>query len=219
MKKLFFILIFCLNFLPVQDLSACPKNNHTPKINLYTSYGKLTYDNSKNNAQITEIASKYGILEKGIFASGLSTIDINLDIVLKTSGEELPDKSICVYPENIDFTISFSSPVIYISDQLKPNSCEYNLVLRHEQTHQQINSSALDFFLPLFRSAANKIAQNLKPIKIQNNSEINKASNQLTLEFNEKLTPLLNFFKKQILQEQLKLDNNENYKNESLICR
>lgn len=219
MKKLFFILIFCLNFLPVQDLSACPKSNNTPKINLYTSYGKLTYDNSKNNAQITEIASKYGILEKGIFASGLSTIDINLDIILKTSGEELPDKSICVYPENIDFTISFSSPVIYISNQLKPNSCEYNLVLRHEQTHQQINSSALDFFLPLFKIAANKIAQNLKPIKIQNNSEINKASNQLTLEFNEKLTPLLNFFKKQILQEQLKLDNNENYKNESLICR
>ena len=182
----------------MQDLSACPKNNNTPKINLYTSYGKLTYDNSKNNAQITEIASKYGILEKGIFASGLSTIDINLDIVLKTSGEELPDKSICVYPENIDFTISFSSPVIYISNQLKPYSCEYNLVLRHEQTHQQINSSALDFFLPLFRSAANKIAQNLKPIKIHNNSEINKASNQLTLEFNEKLTPLLNFFKKQI---------------------
>ena len=203
----------------MQDLSACPKNNNTPKINLYTSYGKLTYDNSKNNDQITEIASKYGILEKGIFASGLSTIDINLDIILKTSGEELPDKSICVYPENIDFTISFSSPVIYISNQLKPYSCEYNLVLRHEQTHQQINSSALDFFLPLFKIAANKIAQNLKLIKIQNNSEINKASNQLTLEFNEKLSPLLNFFKKQILQEQLKLDNNENYKNESLICR
>ena len=219
MKKLFFILIFCLNFLPVQDLSACPKNNNTPKINLYTSYGKLTYDNSKNNAQITEIASKYGILEKGIFASGLSTIDINLDIVLKTFGEEQKNNDICIYPENIDITISFSSPVIYISNQLKPYSCEYNLVLRHEQTHQQINSSALDFFLPMFKIATNEIAKNLKPIKIQDNSEVDTAPNKLTLEFNEKLTPLLNFFKKQILQEQLKLDNNENYKNESLICR
>ena len=219
MKKLFFILIFYLNLYPVQALSACPKDRDTPKIKLYTSYGKLTYDNSKNNAQITEMALKYGILEKGIFASGLSTIDINLDIVLKTSAEEQVDKSFCIYPKNIDLTISFSSPIIYISNKLQANSCEYNLVLRHEQTHQQINSSALDFFLPMFKIAANQIAKNLKPIRIQDNSEIDTASNQLTTEFNEKLTPLLNFFKKQILQEQLKLDNNENYKNESLICR
>ena len=218
MKKLFFILIFCLNFCYVQVLLACSKDNNIPEIHLYSSYGKLTYDNSKNNAQITEIASKYGILEKGVFASGLSTIDINLDIVLKTSGEEQADKNICVYPKNIDLTISFSSPIIYISNKLQPNSCEYNLVLLHEQTHQQINSSALDFFLPMFKIAANEIAKNLKPIKIQDKSKVDTASNQLTIEFNKKLTPLLKFFKKQILQEQLKLDNNENYKNESLIC-
>lgn len=217
MKKLFFILT--LFIFPTLGYGACPENISAPKIELYTSYGKLEYDFSQNNEEITKIAQKQGIIEKGLFASGLSTINVNMDITLKTVGDIIGKYDFCVYPTTIKLSIYFSDPTIYISKQLIPNSCEYNVVLRHEQTHQQINKAALDYFLPLFNEAAKKISTSVKPINVKNLSDIDKASAELTEEYNKKLSPLLEFFKQELLKEQLKLDNQANYQHENTLCR
>ncbi len=199
--------------------SACPEVTSAPKIELYTSYGKLKYDFSQNNEAITKLAEKQGIIEKGLFASGLSTVNVNMDITLKTVGDIVGKYDFCVYPTTIKLSIYFSDPTIYISKQLIPNSCEYNVVLRHEQTHQQINKAALDYFLPLFNEAAKKISTSIKPINVKTLSDIDKASAKLTEEYNKKLSPLLDFFKQELLKEQLKLDSQANYQHESILCR
>ncbi len=217
MKKIFFILTFLI--FPTLAFGACPEITSAPKIELYTSYGKLRYDFSQNNQQITKLAEKQGIIEKGLFASGLSTINVNMDITLKTVGDIIGKYDFCVYPTTIKLSVYFSDPTIYISKQLIPNSCEYNVVLRHEQTHQQINKAALDYFLPLFDEAAKKIALSIKPINVKSLSEIDKASAELTEEYNKKLSPLLEFFKQELLKEQLKLDNQANYQHENILCR
>ncbi len=217
MKKIFFILIFLI--FPTLAFGACPKITSAPKIELYTSYGKLRYDFSQNNKEITKLAERQGIIEKGLFASGLSTINVNMDITLKTVGDIIGKYDFCVYPTAIKLSVYFSDPTIYISKQLIPNSCEYNVVLRHEQTHQQINKAALDYFLPLFDEAAKKIALSIKPINVKSLSEIDKASAELTEEYNKKFSPLLEFFKQELLKEQLKLDNQANYQHENILCR
>lgn len=199
--------------------AACPDNLPRPEIELYTSYGKITYIQNLDNQQITKLAAQTGHIEKGLFASGLSSIKVNMDITLKTIGDIISKYDICVYPTTIRLSIYFSNPTIYISNQLTAGSCEYNVVLRHEQTHQQINKSALDYFLPLFKNAAAQIAPTIKPISVANISEIDDASNLLTEEYNQKLTPLLNFFKQQLQKEQLKLDNQSNYQYENTLCR
>lgn len=199
--------------------AACPDNLPRPEIELYTSYGQITYIQNLDNQQITELAAQTGHIEKGLFASGLSSIKVNMDITLKTIGDIISKYDICVYPTTIRLSIYFSNPTIYISNQLTAGSCEYNVVLRHEQTHQQINKSALDYFLPLFKNAAAQIAPTIKPISVANISEIDNASNLLTEEYNQKLTPLLNFFKQQLQKEQLKLDNQSNYQYENTLCR
>ena len=81
--------------------SACPEVTSAPKIELYTSYGKLKYDFSQNNEAITKLAEKQGIIEKGLFASGLSTVNVNMDITLKTVGDIVGKYDFCVYPTTI----------------------------------------------------------------------------------------------------------------------
>ena len=167
MKKIFFILITLL-FSP--DLFAqvsCPNKFTVPKINIYTSYGNLKYNNQYNNAQITQISKNNNVLEKGIFASGLSILSINYNIKIKTIGQPFTKKTFCVYPEAVNFSIYYKNPTIFISNQLKKNSCEYKIVLRHEQAHMQINKTALDYFLPLFYNAIEKISSNIRPIQIK----------------------------------------------------
>ncbi len=219
MKKLFFILTFAFFHIPTHIFAACPETFPTPEIELYSSYGNLTYNFKKDNQQITELATKYGIMEKGLFAAGLSTVNVNMDITLKSIGDIIGEYDFCVYPKTVQLSVYFTNPTIYISNQLTPDTCEYNVVLRHEQTHQQINKTALDYFLPLFRKAAAEISASMKPINVSTLSDIDKASEQLTLEYQKKLNPLIEFFKQQLLNEQLKLDNQINYLHENTLCR
>lgn len=218
MKKLFFILITAIFFSSRAWAADCQNITFSPQIEVFSSYGKLQYDTSKNIAQITESAKKYGLVKNNLFASGLATVDISTDISANTIGQPEDDGFICVYPTKVRLFIGFSDPLIYISNTLKPGTCEYNVVLRHEQTHQFINKEMLDYFLPLFRSAFSQIIAATPPIKITSINEVDEASRLLTEQYNQKLLPLVNFFKQEMISEQQQLDNKNNYIHEKNLC-
>ena len=202
----------------ISAASECGKTPVSPEIEFTTSYGKLRYNHEHNNQRLTEIAAQYGISEKGLFASGLSTVNINWEISTDTLGQVGTDGSVCVIPTKINLYIGFSDPVIYISKELQPGSCEYNVVKRHEQTHQQINKTALDYFLPLFRDALTKIIAAVPPEQVNHISQIDNATSRLTAEYNRRLSPLIEVFKEELLLEQSKLDNRDNYLHEKNLC-
>ena len=205
--------------MQAQAQTSCSADYPRPQISLFSSYGRLTYDTSKSVADITGLAAKQGAVERGIFASGLSTLSVDLEISVKTTGSLIGEEGFCIYPENINITVAFRDPVIYIANNLAAQTCLYNVVRRHEQTHQQINKKALDYFLPLFYEAADYIADDMRPVLVANISDIDSASENFTQEFNRKFSPLFEFFKQQLLAEQHKLDNAVNYQFESSLCR
>lgn len=221
MKKLFFILtsLFLSGSQTAAAAFDCAQIKSSPAIVFTTSYGKLTYDYTKNNDQITSVASRYGIAEKGLFASGLATVNVIWEITVNTMGKVYGDYDVCVVPTEINVFIGFDQPTIFISRDLVKNSCEYNVVMRHEQTHQQINKSALDYFLPLFQDAVEKIADTVKPLKVAYITQIDDATNRLTRQYNRKLAPLIEVFKEELLLEQSKLDNHTNYRHEKELCK
>ncbi len=222
MKKLFFILIFFhTTLLSPEKVQAfdCMQAATIPTIELSTSYGNLKYDHSKNNQQITDIAAKHGISEKGLFASGLATTNVSWEIAVNTIGKIYTNYDICVVPTSIKVFIGFSDPTIYISNQIIKDSCEYNVVLRHEQTHQQINKAALDYFLPMFHRALKQIVKTISPEHISVLTEIDNSTTRLTQKYNSKLAPLIEAFKQELLTEQSKLDNHKNYNFEQNICQ
>ncbi len=222
MKKLFFILTLntYIALLSTKALAFdCSQIQTIPSIEFSTSYGKLRYDTTKNNQQITAIAKTYGISEKGLFAAGLATINVNFEVSINTLGKIYGENNICVIPTNINIYIGYSDPVIYISKNLAKNSCKYNVVLRHEQTHHQINKNALEYFLPLFHDAIKKIITSVKPINVNTAEEIDLATTELTQTYNRKISPLIEVFKNELLIEQSKLDNHENYQHEEEICK
>ncbi len=218
MKKLFFILISFFYFISSASADDCSNIPINPVIEFYSSYGNLSYDLSKNNSEITAIANQYGIMEKGIFASGLATINVEWEISADTVGRMISNYNICVIPEKIKVYVGFANPKIYISKDIQNNRCKMEVVSRHEQTHQQINKTALDYFLPLFQNAFYKIVKTVKPIHVNNISDVDKASTKLTKEYNKKFSPLIAFFEKEMLNEQKKLDNTNNYLHEQQLC-
>ena len=217
-KKLFFILTLIFFMQQTSFAAECPFNQ-APIINLKSSFGNLTYNREKSSSEITAIAKSLNISEHNFFVSGLSSVNIDFDITVNTVGQSINNSEFCIIPTEITLFLGFSNPTIYISKELKENSCEYNMVMRHEQIHHQINKSTLEYYLPLFKDAASKISTTINPVKISNSSEIEPSIKKITESYNYKLTPLVNYIKKQMILEQQRLDSPQNYSFESTICQ
>lgn len=225
MKKLFFILTFlpfalCFSQKTIAaETDVCASLVSEPEIEFTTSYGKLKYDYSYNLQELTNLGRKYNIVEQGLFASGLAIVSVNWEVSLNTISKIVDDTNICVVPTSLNVFIGYQDPTIYISNQLQPGSCEYNVVVRHEQTHHQINTAALEYFIPSLRRSVEKIAKDIRPYKIDSPSKIDEATNELTEMYIAQIEPLINHFKNELMQEQSKLDNQMNYAMESNLCR
>ena len=224
MKKLFFILTVLLGTSLSVEAAAfnrCAELKPQPRLSFYTSYGKLEYDFSKDQMGITKVGMSYGVLEKGIFANGLATGTVKWEVDVSSEGREGRNGEICAYPVEIKFYLGFADPKIYVSRDLRKGSCMYDLVLRHEQTHQQINVKALEYFIPLFEQALKKISQEIpaEPVGAMNRAALSRGSEKIAEAYSKRIEPLINVFKKELEIEQGKLDNASNYAFENSLCR
>ena len=219
MKKLFFVLTIITFFSQSALAINCDDLIVAPNINLQSSFGNLQYNTSLDIKEITSIAKQFDLVESDLFASGLATATVNFDISLSTSANPINVGEFCVIPNKVDVFLGLTNPVIYLANSLEKNSCRYKIVLRHEQTHQQINKSALEYYLPIFKAAITKIIQKTPAITIKDTSQLEQATKDLTETYNQKIMPLVEFIKKEIANEQKKLDNPANYKYESVLCK
>lgn len=223
MKKLLIILTtilgYVINSAPVEATNFCKTPQGMPIINVSTSYGKLVYDTSLTTSQITKLSGSKGHSEQGVFASGLATINIGKEYALGSGAEAMDNGDFCVYPAKIDIFVGYSRPIIYISKDLSRGSCQYNLVVRHEQTHQRINKTALEYFLPRFKKATQKIADDIKPRKARSQKEIEVITQDMTQEVADQLDKVIAIFERELQIEQGKLDNKLNYSMEDNICK
>lgn len=239
MKKIFFILTFLSFFnTALADLKnnqakpvnipdtaninykkICEEQNIQPKLIFYTSYGKLTYNRDYDRKNLTLLAKNNGVFEEGDLASGLALVDISSEYLLSTASRQMANGGYCIMPKEFSIYIGFVNPIIYISKDLPTDSCLYNLVLRHEQTHQQINVNALEFFIPIIYKKIKTILTKIHPLYVSDESLISAGTDDMTNFYAEKINILVEQFKNEIVAEQQKLDNREQYRYESEVCQ
>ena len=91
--------------------------------------------------------------------------------------------------------------------------------MRHEKTHQQINIKTLEYYLPILKAAITNIIKKQNNIPITDINQLDQATIQITEKYTKDIKPLIDYIKKEISQQQQRLDNMENYKFESKLCR
>ena len=226
MKKIYLALIICIFaymtlFGRIEKASAaglCTEYRpQSVKLVLSSSYGKLRYNHNYNNSKLAAMAASHNLGQVGMYTAGLSLADIvwtlSLDTVSYNSGD-----SVCIVPVKVNVFVGFQDPTIYISSELPKNSCQYQVVLRHEQQHQQINTVLLDYYLPILKQ---KMEQKLSVLKMQiikrgqdKDAMVEKMNNQ----YMAAVRPLIDDLKQILNTEQRRLDTRENYQYETKIC-
>ena len=225
MKKIVFtptICIFALLLIGNNSIAAqknrCADLATNPQIRLRSSYGKLNYIHTYNTAQLNSLASRYNIKEHGMFVAGLSYVDVDWKVVLHSTIHNFHDYS-CVIPSGIDIYLGYRNPVIYLSNNLKFDTCEYNLVLRHEQQHHQINKAVLDYYLPLLRTQFKQKLSILKSHEIPADKTADDITKELNIIYADAIRPVVERFQITLQIEQSRLDNAKNYQYEENLCR
>jgi len=198
---------------------ACEAINPHTKIKFYTSYGKLTYNNTYSREHLSRLGKNLGMFEEGELASGLALVDIASEYELSTSSRKMINNGICIIPQELSIYIGFQNPVIYLANDLQKDSCLYNLVVRHEQVHQQINVNALEYFIPIIYKKVKNITSNMHPMYVTSEQHIKSGTNDMTNFYAQQINNLVEEFKQEILTEQRKLDNHQQYQLESNICQ
>ncbi|MFV0626678.1 MAG: hypothetical protein ACK5N8_04955 [Alphaproteobacteria bacterium] len=216
-----FLSLFCIksNSVFAEEVS-CEDIVPQPEINFQTSYGNLVYDRSKTKEELTEVGGEFGVVEKGLFAAGLSTVKINWEISVDTINRVSNEGGeVCIIPMKLNLYIGYEDPVIYISKGLQENTCEYNMVLRHEQAHQQINVTALEHFVAKIRDVLPEVSKEVGAEKTTSLRELVEVNNKITKAYIAQIEPMVKVFKAELKKEQSKLDNMENYQMEGEICK
>ncbi|MBQ8870166.1 MAG: hypothetical protein IJ019_02180 [Alphaproteobacteria bacterium] len=229
MKKVFYIVFFITltsfsSFCLAKDdiTVACLRNMREPEVIITTSFGNLRYDNSKSRRTITRMhANQYGgKVGKGKFLNGLSTFEHELKLNFKIRKQTLLSGITCVYPTTINLFLGVGEdPVIYIARDYSEDSCMYNLVLRHEQTHQQINQSVLEYYLPIIKERFLEVVRNNAVVGSNSDIDLERAQGELQQKYLSVLNQLLEEIKTETDAEQAKLDNDKNYDYETQICK
>ncbi|MBO7556572.1 MAG: hypothetical protein J6T72_04180 [Alphaproteobacteria bacterium] len=201
------------------ERNPCAQYDRIPKLRLRSSFGKLKYDFQHSSSQLKQMSSKKSrVLESGTFMSGLSFVDIDWSVTMSVITKTTPDCK-CVVPAAVDVFIGYRNPIIYISKDVQDDKCIYNVVMRHEQQHQQINVAVLEYYLPFLKKGFEEKLSILKARPLKAGTKVDNIMDDLNFEYAEAIRPIINRFEITLQLEQQNLDTRENYESESNICK
>lgn len=208
------------------DASEC-RNYPKPKVKFSTSYGRLRYDFNHSQEEITALGHEGGHNKEVSSIAGLADIQRWKEIQLGYWFEPIENDQYCVYLKEVNIYVGYKNPIIYVANEYKQGTCHFNRLLRHEQAHQQINKAVLDYFIPVMKRAAQRIANEIPAVKIsrtKNRKKLEtrrqKAYKQIYNEFKSRFDKIYELFLRERAIEHGKLDNPVNYKAESnFICK
>ena len=231
MKNIFFALIFSSFFINIawaeNDLSRyideCKSFINPPKVELFSSYGKLRYKFDKDEDFLRkETAKKFSeqniTMPDDLLPLGLTKVQDLFDFNFTASTMGLSHGYTCVYPETISARLEYSLPTIYILNSLKEGNCVYNLALRHEKTHMQIYIEALDYFLPILKDYMSHLFDELGFVVVARGDSVDKAAKELNEKYLKKMQEKIEVWHNELEAEELKLDTADHYLLENLIC-
>jgi len=221
MKKLYFLLLIFTVLSETAEawnygkFISCSAMNPMPTVILKTSYGKLVHDFKHSTEEITKMAGA----EVDI-ADGLAPVKMYTRFAIKgVKVLQIDKNTTCLLPSEVEFFIGYKEPEVYVSNKYDYDSCRFSLVIRHEQVHQRINKLVLEHFLPLIFEELKLAVYDVKAVKVEDPSQLQKGADMLYRHYHERLDPVVTMLREIRENEQKKLDNMTNYRMEWELCR
>lgn len=217
------VFVSALFFTPfhARALDLCEQIYSKPKVELKIDKGKVIYNHKKTGKEIKNIFVSKGGVDAGLsyHTGGLTSANFitSTNIGIKTAFT--PHGEGCVVMSDITYSIGYKELVVYVDKKYSKHSCEYDVVLKHENMHVKIFQTSLDYYSKYFADALNKAVSYIRPVSIKNEQDINVVLAAINKKINKEMAPMMNFYNQARDTQNQKLDTKENYEYTQSLCK
>ena len=122
----------------------------------------------------------------------------------------------CVYLTSVDVDFGWNRVEVYVPSEFPEGSCEYKVILDHENQHVAINRTLLREFAPRLRAQVEKILAGTKPFYTRNRAG---GADAVLENLNNQLSGMLKEFEALQASRNAGIDSPANYKALSAMCK
>ncbi len=206
-----------------KDVDPCAPRATKPQVNFHVNIGIPSYFHNLSAGEIEAKFKNYDGFKSthkdsktpGIANAKMGT-KISTGVEVISNGQKT-----CVHLSSIDFEIGFSELAVYVDKTYPENSCKYNAVLEHENTHVRIHQKTLKQYA---RELANMVYQksvNMPPQEIPNND--NSAAQNVISQIEANIKSIGKDYRSRIEQaanvQHKDLDSKESYEQTRALCK
>jgi len=181
---------------PLAAQAACPRVA-PPQISVRINDPGARVTSTKSLSQINTLAGSHGMARKGFRVLGITEIKLDSGVKVRYVGSRA-GQSTCVSVSKMEISFGLKQHKVHLPREYKRGSCQFNVVLRHEMAHVDVNRRTIRKYATLLknemRSALRRAGavaassmikgQNIKAVQIQKLIDDNVAR------FNEEVTKL-----------------------------
>ncbi len=197
--------------------NSCPPYTAPVTVNFTTDNAATVYNNEYNVTGIQNIMRRRGHVVAGVHqrALGITSSEIALSMQAQTYATRARG-GFCVYVSSVDVKFGYRSMDVFIASEYRPQSCEYRVILDHENQHVAINRNGIREYAPLLRQQLERQVQTLQP---RFTADAQTSSDRKLTDLKEGLDPLLDGLDRALAQRNAVIDNDVNYAAIAEMCQ
>ena len=193
-----------------------------PNITLQFQNAPLQIDNTRSSADLAQfkthtLSPKYGA--EFPVVSGVASSDFQVKYNAKFMTSSLPSSdSVCLWVKAINIMIIYT-PIVYISSDYKPGSCQYSMTEEHEMLHVNIDIITINEFLPHIRRTAKNVVSTWRGIGPVGKNQLKLNQKALLNPLAEALGKVMSRMQRTRSLRQQQVDSRSEYRYISSACQ
>lgn len=205
-----------LVFAATARAETCPSLPNLPRlqINVQVIQSQIAYHHDVDLFGLPKIERSSERPPQGSILLGLTKIADQLRAAYTTVMIPRPGGQYCVWLTKIDATLGNQVMDVYVAEEYEPGTCEYTVILNHENTHVRFNLETLRDWLPTVRASLTEAAERKFPAVFPGKP----TSDALTDYLLENVRSVFELMNQDMAKRNATIDTPENYRRENAKC-
>lgn len=197
--------------------AQCPIaiNAAPPAINIHIPEPKIVYHHDVDLFGLPKLEHHSERPPSGSVLLGLTQIADAFSAESQFALYSLPDGRYCVALRRIDAVLGNPIINVYVANEYAPDTCEYKVILAHENAHVRFNLETLRDWLPTVRAALSEAAKHKFPAIFPSKPSEREMSEYLLSNMQE----TFDLMGQDMAKRNATIDTPENYRRENAKCR
>lgn len=229
MKKTFFYILFfsfsfsfatLVSFPAFAQSGLCKRAWKEPNVKMHIDYGDVEYIHDLRANKFKQYLKREMDLNSKLSRQVRGLTVASTKISFASSGKvQRRRDGFCVELGDVDIHFGYDKLTVLIEKKYPKNTCEYNVIKDHEDTHVFLNREVLRDYSVKIYNKAYEIVKNLAPVQVRRESQVKGTLDDMMNKLNEGLKPIINDFERARDKKNSAIDTDESYRNITAQCR